>query len=114
MGNEDWKKKIREANEAAKKEADAVANPQLAAVMQQADELKETFDVLKMNDRATYDKLVAIVEEATASNKSLASIVSSVKGLGGTAVGLAGSIAGIASGGGLAGGAGALLALLKR
>jgi hypothetical protein len=114
MGNEDWKKEMLEASEAAKKKADAAADSQLAAVMQQADELKETFDALKLNDQATYDKLVAIVEEATATNESMASLVSRVKSLGGTAVGLAGTIGGIASGGGLAGGAGALLALLKK
>lgn len=50
----------------------------------------------QVTDQETYDKLIAVVKEATERNEDIAQIVTRVKGLGGAAVSLAKKIGGLA------------------
>ena len=59
------------------------------------------FDDLKLTDRATYDQLISIVEEATQRNKSIAAVIDRVKALGTAGMNLAETVGNISSGGAL-------------
>ena len=92
----------------SKAKADAAADPQLEAILGEADRLTKVFDDLKLTDPATYDSLKQIVQEATNRHESVASVIDRVKALGQAGQGLATRIAGLSSGGGLAALRGAL------
>jgi predicted HAD superfamily phosphohydrolase len=117
VAEEDWKKLIDAADAEAAAEADDVVKDDLDQITAQADQLRDIFDELKMTDPATYDELIKIVDDATAKNESVASVVDRLKALGAAGKKLAGSIANVASGAALnvtSGGAiGILQAALK-
>ena len=117
MANEDRKARLAKARAKAKAQADGVVNGDLDQITAQADQLRGIFDDLKLSDPATYDELIKIVDEATAKNESIASVVDRVKALGAAGTKLAGSITNVASGAALnvaSGGAmGVLQAALK-
>ncbi len=102
MPDEDWRKKIDDAADAAKKKADAAVQDDLDKITAQAAELQEIFDGLKLTDAATYDQLVEIVDEATARNDAISSVVDRVKALGAAGKELAATIGNISGGGALA------------
>ena len=82
---DDWKKEMREASEAAKERADAMADEQLQAIAGQSGRLNEIVTNLELTDDATYQKLVGIVDDATRRNESLGSFVERIRELGGAA-----------------------------
>jgi hypothetical protein len=79
--------------------ADAAVGDRLDKIDQQASELAGIFDDLKLTDQATYDALVAIVEDATEKNLSIASVIDNVKALGAAGTKLAGKLGDLSSGG---------------
>jgi hypothetical protein len=101
VADEDWNKKIDEARAKARRQADGKVDDDLAQITVQADQLRGIFDGLKLTDQATYDELIKIVEDATAENESVASVVDRLKTLGEAGVKLADSITSVASGGSL-------------
>jgi hypothetical protein len=90
------------AREAAKKAGDDAVGDQLDAIMQVADEFEEIFDDLKLTDRATYDSLIEVVQDATSKNESIASVIDRVKALGDAGSALASKVGDITSRGSLA------------
>lgn len=62
--------------------ADQVADPLLASIIDRADDLGKIFRDLKLNDAATYEKLVRIVNEETRKNIAIANIAKRVEALG--------------------------------
>lgn len=104
------KAEILKASQAARAKADAVADPQLAAINEQADALRSTFEELKLTDKAAYDKLVEIVEDASRRNLAIGTVVERVKALGEAGAKVAGVIGNLSGGGAVS----ALNSLLKR
>ena len=90
------------AREEARTAADAAVGDRLDAITQQAAQLEEIFDDLKLTDRATYDRLIQVVQDATARNESIASVIDRIKAFSAAGLNLAGKIGDIASGGTLA------------
>ena len=82
MPAEDWKKKIDDARAKARAEADKAGDPDLDQLNKDVAELRGIFDDLKLTDKETYDKLIAIVEEATRKHERLASVIKNIKALG--------------------------------
>jgi hypothetical protein len=90
------------AREKARNAGREAVGDQLDQITEQADGLEGIFDGLKLTDRGTYDALTKIVEEASAKNESIASVIERVKELGAEGAQLAGKIANLSSGGSLA------------
>jgi len=85
------------ARKKAREAGDAAVGDKLDEVTQQASNMEEIFDELKLTDQATYDELIKIVEDATSKNQSVASVVDRLKDLGKAGKKLAGSITRVAS-----------------
>jgi len=117
VADEDWKAEMDKARAKARAQADDAVKDDLDQITAQADQLRGIFDDLKLTDPATYDELIKIVDDATAKNESIASVVDRLKALGAVGTKLAGSITNVASGAALnlaSGGAmGVLQAALK-
>lgn len=79
---DDWKEKMREASAAAQEHADELTDEQLEAIAGQAKKLNQILTNLQLTDRATYQELVGIVDEATRQNQSIGEIVERIRGLG--------------------------------
>ena len=92
---------IDDAADAAKKEANAATDDELNEIQGQAAQLQGIFDDLKLTDKATYDQLINIVEEATQRNESIAAVIDRVKALGAAGMKLAETIGNLSSGGAL-------------
>ena len=108
MANEeDWQKKMREASAGAVEKANEQTQEELNEISAQGDALRSIAENLKLTDQETYDKLVAIVEEATRKNESIADVIGHTKALGEAGIKFAANISG---GGGLA----VLSSILKR
>ena len=99
---EDWRKKIDQADEEASKTADDEVQPELDEITKEATKLQDIFNDLKFTDQETYDRLIAIVKNATSRNESMASVLQNLRALGAAGKNLATKIAGAASGGGVA------------
>ena len=84
MGDDadDWKKKMNEASADAQEHADELTGDELQAIAGQAEHLSEIFTNLELSDDATYQALVAIVDDATRRNQSIGEIVERVRALG--------------------------------
>ena len=82
MADEDWKKSIDAAAAAGRKKADAAIGDKLNQIQGQAAQLRKIFDHLKQKDKATYDQLIRIVEEATKKNESTAVVIGRLRDLG--------------------------------
>ena len=68
----------------------------------EAAQLQGIFDDLKLNDEATYNKLIEIVDKATQKNEAIASVIDRVKGLGEAGMRLLETVEKVSSGGALA------------
>ncbi len=101
-----WADKLKQAREKAIGEADRQTQIELDLVLREAAELDGIMDDLKLNDQATYDKLMTVVQEATDQNLEIAAVVDRFKALG-RAGGKFASVIGNLSG------AGALKTVLK-
>ena len=89
---DDWKKQMEEASKKAVEDANAATSSELAKINERADDLRAISQKLKLSDPITYDKLVAIVDEATRRNEAISEVVTRVKALGPAAVKLAARI----------------------
>ena len=89
---DDWKKQMEEASKEAVEDANAATASELAKIDEQADDLRAISQKLKLSDPITYDKLVAIVDEATRRNEAISEVVTRVKALGQAAAELAARI----------------------
>ena len=98
MADEDWKKLTDDAADAAKRKANAATDDELNKILDQAGQLQEIFDALKLRDKATYDQLIKIVEGATQRNESIAAVIDRVKNLGAAGMKLAETVENISSG----------------
>ena len=101
MADQDWKKVIDDAATVARKEADGATDDELKEIQGQAALLRGIFDDLELTDKATYDQLIKIVEEATRRNESIASVIDRLKAPGTAGTRLAATIGNISSGGAL-------------
>ncbi len=91
--SDDIRKKFERAAGRAASQADAELRGQLDVLLKATKTDLESLKP-KVTDRATYEKLIAVVGEATQSNMDLAEVVSRVKALGGGALGLVKEVAG--------------------
>ena len=82
---DDWRDKMQKASNDAEKKADKAADPELQKITAEADQLRTIFDELKLTDKATYDQLVRVVDEATQKNESIAGVITRLKALGSAA-----------------------------
>jgi division protein CdvB (Snf7/Vps24/ESCRT-III family) len=101
---EDFRAAIEAANKTAIDDANkkSGADEELAKIMQQASQLEAIFSQLQLTDPATYQKLVDVVEDATAKNESVANVINRLKALGAAGKNLAMQIGNVASGGPIA------------
>ncbi|HEX9794038.1 MAG TPA: hypothetical protein VGC54_08650 [Planctomycetota bacterium] len=88
--------------EAAKDDADKLADPMLNSISNQADELRGIFDELKLTDEATYEAIKKIVNSETSKNIAIANIAARVQELGAAGASAATAIAGMTGAGALA------------
>ena len=93
MPNDDWKKKMMEADAAAAKKAGELIDDDLEILMKEVATLKTTA-APQTADSETYAKIIAVVEQATRKNESIAQLKANLKKLGGTAVALVKDVAG--------------------
>ena len=97
-----------EARRRAREAGDAAVGDMLDAITQQAAQLEQIFDDLKLTDQATYDSLAEIVRDATDRNESIATVIDRIRVLSAVGQELAERIGDITSGGALAALRGAL------
>ncbi len=91
-----------EARRRARGAGDTAVGDQLDAIIQQAAQLEQIFDDLKLSDQATYDSLTEIVRGATDRNEAIATVIDRIRVLGAVGQELAEKIGDITSGGALA------------
>lgn len=94
MATEDELKALREASESAATEARALLDDELKTVMDEVARISELKP--ETADDETYQKLIAVVQEATARNHSIATLKQNVQNLGEGAVELFKTMAAIA------------------
>ncbi len=107
---EDWKRIIDEGADRAKAAADAATQAELDKIKAEANNLAAIFDELKLTDEATYKQLIAVVDDATHRNESLANVITRLKSLGEAGKKLFDTVGNLSTGGALK----AVRAALKR
>jgi len=88
------REELRKASEASAQKARALLDEDLRLVMDQVQRINDLKP--KTTDEETYEKLIAVVRDATAKNESLATLKQNVQQLGSSAVALLTEMAGIA------------------
>ena len=102
MTKPQWQIDMEKAAETAAINAGVTTGPVFADLADEAVQLQGIFDELKLNDEATYNKLIEIVDEATQKNEAIANVIDHVKSLGEAGMRLIGTVEQVASGGALA------------
>lgn len=102
MSKPQWQIDMEKAAETAAKNAGETTGPVFADLADEVAQLQGIFDNLKLNDEATYNKLIEIVNQATQKNEAIASVIERVKSLGEAGMGLLETVEKISSGGALA------------
>ena len=77
-----FRDRLKNSRENAKNEADNATKKDLDMLLEKVDELEGIFNELQLNDQATYDQLITVVEKATERNESIATVVDRLKALG--------------------------------
>ena len=102
MSKPQWQIDMEKAAATAAENAGKTTAPVFADLADEAAQLQGIFDELKLNDEATYNKLIEIVNQATQKNEAIASVIERVKSLGEAGMGLLETVEKISSGGALA------------
>jgi ferritin len=97
-----WQIDMENAAEQAARNAGETTEPVFADLADEASQLQGIFDQLKLNDEATYNSLIDIVDEATRNNESIAKVIDRVRNLGQAGIRLIDTVEKISSGGALA------------
>ncbi len=96
MGRDDLKNKLKKASSGAAAAADALLSEELSA-LKSASQSDLVALRPKISDQETYDKLIAIVSEATQQNMSLAELKDRLQQVGKAGLAIAKEVAGLLS-----------------